>query len=559
VNRAVPADLETIVLKAMAKNPAERYATAQELADDLRRFLDDRPIRARRPGLRQRLVKWSRRHRTVVVATTVSTFVVLLVTVVLLLVSNVRIQGEQKKAETALDAEADQRRRAEENLKLALQALDEVFIRPAEDEVLTRQRESQLPLAPALLERVDRDLLQKGLAFYEKFAQANSANTLLQGESGKAYQRAGYLHLILGQQDKAEAAYRKAMAILERLTEEFPADAEHRRLLLNAYHWLGQILKRTGRAQEAASLLQKNVTVSEQLVIDFPTVADYRNHLCQARCALGDVLEEAGQHAEAEQSYRRALDLARQLLADFPTVAEYRQTLTQSQASLSRWLIQAGRLPEAEQACRETMLLHEKLAAAFPNEPAFRDGPALCHVGLGDVLWVADRFAEAETEYQRALQVRPDCGDANWKLAWFLVNCAETPRRNPARAIELTRKALARKANSGHYWKTLGLAYYRTGQWDAAIAALKMANPLGAGGGSYEWFPLAMCYWQRGDHEQARQWYRRACQWMEDHKQMVEQEPGFYWKEELARFRAEAAGLLGVEEPPSNDTAPPKN
>ena len=48
-DRAVPAELETIVLKAMAKEPAERYATAQELADDLRRFLEDRPIRARRP------------------------------------------------------------------------------------------------------------------------------------------------------------------------------------------------------------------------------------------------------------------------------------------------------------------------------------------------------------------------------------------------------------------------------------------------------------------------------------------------------------------------------
>src|SRR5262249_297810 len=53
LNRAIPAELETIVLKAMNKAPEERYGTAQELADDLRRFLEDRPIQAKRPTLRQ--------------------------------------------------------------------------------------------------------------------------------------------------------------------------------------------------------------------------------------------------------------------------------------------------------------------------------------------------------------------------------------------------------------------------------------------------------------------------------------------------------------------------
>src|SRR5207245_7941430 len=49
LNRAIPAELETIVLKALEKNPQERYASAGELADDLGHFLQDEPIRARRP------------------------------------------------------------------------------------------------------------------------------------------------------------------------------------------------------------------------------------------------------------------------------------------------------------------------------------------------------------------------------------------------------------------------------------------------------------------------------------------------------------------------------
>jgi WD40 repeat protein/serine/threonine protein kinase len=61
----IPADLETIVLKAMARDPAERYATVEALAEDLRRFLADRPIRARRTPWHEQLWRWCRRNPAV--------------------------------------------------------------------------------------------------------------------------------------------------------------------------------------------------------------------------------------------------------------------------------------------------------------------------------------------------------------------------------------------------------------------------------------------------------------------------------------------------------------
>ncbi len=85
LNRAVPPDLETIVLKAMAKDPPARYATAGELADDLRRFLEDRPIRAKRPSVVVKASKWARRHQTLlwlVLAALVAVALVLAVSVV---------------------------------------------------------------------------------------------------------------------------------------------------------------------------------------------------------------------------------------------------------------------------------------------------------------------------------------------------------------------------------------------------------------------------------------------------------------------------------------------
>src|SRR5579884_3498292 len=65
-NRPVPVELETIVLKALEKSPADRYATAQALADDLRHWLEDRPIQARRPSWWLQLRRWSRRHKPLV-------------------------------------------------------------------------------------------------------------------------------------------------------------------------------------------------------------------------------------------------------------------------------------------------------------------------------------------------------------------------------------------------------------------------------------------------------------------------------------------------------------
>jgi WD40 repeat protein/serine/threonine protein kinase len=62
LNADVPRDLETVVLKAIDRDPARRYPTATALADDLRRFLEDRPIRARRVSTRERLWRWCRRN-----------------------------------------------------------------------------------------------------------------------------------------------------------------------------------------------------------------------------------------------------------------------------------------------------------------------------------------------------------------------------------------------------------------------------------------------------------------------------------------------------------------
>jgi eukaryotic-like serine/threonine-protein kinase len=122
LNKSIPGELETIVLKALEKNPDDRYANAQDVAEDLRRFLDDRPIRAKRPSLRQRAGKWARRHKTVVnAAITVSLLTVVgLAVCSFVLASAYQWEADQRLlAEKAQEREAKQRGIAEDERDLA--------------------------------------------------------------------------------------------------------------------------------------------------------------------------------------------------------------------------------------------------------------------------------------------------------------------------------------------------------------------------------------------------------------------------------------------------------
>ncbi len=107
IDPRIPVDLETIVLKAMAKDPNDRYRTAAELSEDLQRFLDDRPIRAKRPTLQERAAKWARRNRPIVSAGIIAALVILVAltslgiwSIVWLQQYNVALRREVERADT---------------------------------------------------------------------------------------------------------------------------------------------------------------------------------------------------------------------------------------------------------------------------------------------------------------------------------------------------------------------------------------------------------------------------------------------------------------------------
>src|SRR5205814_1851619 len=131
-----------------------------------------------------------------------------------------------------------------------------------------------------------------------------------------------------------------------------------------------------------------------------------------------------------------------------------------------------------------------------------------------------------------------------------LANCAEKKFRDPGQAVQLAQRAVELAPQEGGYRNTLGAAAYRAGQWRAAIDALNESMKRREGGDSTDWFFLAMARWQLGEKEQAVKWFDKAVAWMDKNDPKGD---------DLLRFRAEAAEVLGIKEPSKPELpAPPK-
>ena len=165
---------------------------------------------------------------------------------------------------------------------------------------------------------------------------------------------------------------------------------------------------------------------------------------------------------------------------------------------------------------------------------------ASAHSNLGAALMEQGKQDEAIACYRKVIELDPKSAEIHNSLAWLLATSPEEKFRDPAGAVELAMKAIELDPQQGGYWNTLGVARYRVGDWNEGIHALKQSNELMKGESfSFNAFFLAMAHWQLDEKDEAGKWYKQAVDWME--KNQPE-------NEELGRFRAEAAELLGIVE-----------
>ena len=247
VNPAIPLDLETILLKAIAKAPADRYTTAKELAEDLRHFLDGKPVLARRASLADRASKWARRHKTLVAATAVLVAVVLVGS----LLSTFLIATEHAKTKAALAEAKTNFRRAEENLHRAethFRQLREVVDRFGAHHA---EQLKDLPGAEALR----RELLLDTLKYYRQFIRHAADDPTLQNDLAIAYAKAAAVNEQIGDKPEALGAYRQATRAFAALAAADPREPRHRADLALCHNNLGLLLVATGKARRGGNRL----------------------------------------------------------------------------------------------------------------------------------------------------------------------------------------------------------------------------------------------------------------------------------------------------------------
>ena len=482
LNPSIPGDLETIVLKALAKEPEVHYATAQELADDLRRFLEDKPIRARRPTPVQRARKWARRHKSVVVAG----LAILLMGMVAWAVSTILILRQRDEARV-------QRALAQEQRELARRAVDKMYTEVAED-WLTQQ---------AHLQEVQRRFLLEALHYYEAFAQEPGADLELRLQAGIAYRRVGEIQSRLGEPARATEAYTKAIVIQAELAAAFPAHPEYRRelaatqnsraILLMYYGKLPEaeqalseavnlqedlqvgsasspqrehqlaltrnnlalLYRRRERFQEAEQTWGKALAVQERLVANFPEVNRYRLALANSYKNLADLLYSAGRYALAKETLLRAAALQERLADDCPGVIDYRLHLAQSYHNLANVLRDSDQYADAEPALRQAVTLFERLARELPGMPQCQEGLAKSHRNLGYLLWETDRPHVATEAFRRARALYEKLVEANrrHRLSRGISPGSWPTARSPAAPTPRAPSSWRRKRSPG-LWRT---------------------------------------------------------------------------------------------------------
>jgi serine/threonine protein kinase len=426
LRKQLTGDLDNIVLMAMRKEPARRYQSVEQFAEDIRRYLEGRPISARRESLVYRADKFVRRNKIGVAAVGL----VLFSLIGALFVSNY------------------QARRAERRFQ-QVRKLSNTFLFEFHNEI------RDLPGSTRARELV----VKTALEYLDSLAQESAGDTELETELAIAYQKVGDVQgdpwtPNLGRTAEAMASYRKSLTLAERLAARGSADLKAKRMLAQDYFKLGALLSESGDKTAAQSILRQGVGVAEAIEqqtgeeSDFSLVMNFHVRIGNTRLDMGDP-------AGGLESYRKAQQLAERRVAAFPNHSA-KASLAVASNHVGEGLLVLGDLVGAVEQYRRSQTIDEELVKQAPANAAYRRHLEITYGWLGG-LYGGPRYinlgdpSTARQYYEKSVAIAEPLAAADSKNARAQLDLAISygslgtllTEPDPARSVEYYQRGLA--------------------------------------------------------------------------------------------------------------------
>ncbi|MCO6043657.1 serine/threonine protein kinase [Aeoliella sp. ICT_H6.2] len=334
VAASVPADLATIVSKAMEKDPADRYQTASELAADLRAFADERSITARPPSMATKINRWVRRHAALVAAA-----------LALLLMATGGLGAALAVIDHERTVATKNAQQAEDNYRLALDAVDQMLARVGDEKL------KNVPL----MEEVRRELLQDAVGLYQQLLDREADGPQARIEMGIVHQRLASLLNELGRQFEAETSIARSLKLLHAAAGAAPDDWRVRLELARS-------LILTGRIREDIESFSQGIA----LLREFPPDSSYANaahlELANALNLAANLIEKTGDVEQTARSYGEAEEQFEQLLVNDSQEASLQRAYVKLLINYGLFVGRGGDLSAETEKLQEAVTIAGNLA-----------------------------------------------------------------------------------------------------------------------------------------------------------------------------------------------------
>jgi serine/threonine protein kinase len=461
LSQLVRGDLDWIVMKALEKDRTRRYETANELARDIERYLNEEAVEACPPSAGYKFRKFARRNKAALITTAVVAISLVTGTALAMWQANAAQEAARREHEAAEKArrqevaalrhrnlarinfeEAEkQRERAEENLRKAREAVDRLFTQVAE----------KIQWEPHM-EHIRRALLEDALEFYLGFLDQKSDDPEIRLETAYAYRRVGDIHEQLGNESKSTEAHRQGNRLLQQLHLDYRHDPMYRDELAQSYFQLGRSLWRDNHLDEADRYFNQALALWTALAGDVPTMPEYRKSIVRWHIRRGSYWKNKQRRSEeAERLIRQGLEKLDRLEDDFPNLAkdpglratglkelghalfgnehkrhlseeifrkvlfirdelarERGQTKAPTDHSINHCLaglaLEQNRLDEAAKRSRESTAAYERLSGLYPGIAHYRTFLHSHRERLRDALTAMGRLEEAEEVARRDVE-----------------------------------------------------------------------------------------------------------------------------------------------------------